>query len=281
MSVGIMFAVLFGALLHAGWNAMIRGSTERTLDTVLVVAGAATISALALPFAPLPAPASWPYLIASGAIHVAYFMLVALSYRHGELSFAYPLMRGSAPVVSAIAAALLLSESLSAGSWLAVLLIGGGVMLMAADSWRRGAFQGRATLAALATAAVIVVYTLVDGIGVRLSGHAAAYTGWVFVLTAIPLVALFLRRSGAATRAHFRRCWHRGLLGGACTLGSYGLSLWAMTHAPIALVAALRETSVIFGALLAVLLLGERPGRMRWLAIFIVTAGAATIKLVQ
>ncbi len=276
-----MFAVLFGALLHAGWNAMIRGSTERTLDTVLVVAGAAAIAALALPFAPLPAPASWPYLIASGAIHVAYFMLVALSYRHGELSFAYPLMRGSAPVVSAIAAALLLSESLSAGSWLAVLLISGGVMLMAADSWRSGAFQGRATLAALATAAVIVVYTLVDGIGVRLSGHAAAYTGWVFVLTAIPLVALFLRHSGAATRAHFRRCWHRGLLGGACTLGSYGLALWAMTHAPIALVAALRETSVIFGALLAVLLLGERPGRMRWLAIFIVTAGAAAIKLVQ
>jgi drug/metabolite transporter (DMT)-like permease len=281
MSAGVMAAVLLGALLHAGWNALIRGSSERTLDTVLVVAGAALIAALALPFAPLPAAASWPFLLASGLIHVAYFLLVALSYRHGELSFAYPLMRGAAPVVSALAAALLLSESLPAGSWLGVLLIGGGIMLMAADSWRSGAFQGRAALAALATAAVIVVYTLVDGAGVRLSGHAAAYTGWVFVLTAIPLVAMFLCRNGAAARAHFRRCWHRGLLGGACTLGSYGLALWAMTHAPIALVAALRETSVIFGALLAVLLLGERPGRLRWAAIAIVSAGAAAIKLVQ
>lgn len=276
-----MLAVLFGALLHACWNALIRGSTDRTLDTVLVVAGAAVIAACALPFAPLPAPASWPFLIASGLIHVVYFMLVAQSYRHGELSFAYPIMRGSAPVVSAVAAALLLTESPSAGGWLGVLLISGGVMLLAADSWRTGAFQGRAALFALATAAIIVVYTLADGIGARLSQQAAAYTGWVFVLTALPLVTIFLARSGAATRGYFRAHWRRGLLGGACTLGSYGLALWAMTQAPIALIAALRETSVIFGALLAFALLGERLSRVRWTAIAVVTAGAVVIKLVQ
>lgn len=281
MALDVMLAVLFGALLHACWNALIRGSTDRTLDTVLVVAGAAVIAACALPFAPLPAPASWPFLIASGLIHVVYFMLVAQSYRHGELSFAYPIMRGSAPVVSAVAAALLLTESPSAGGWLGVLLISGGVMLLAADSWRTGAFQGRAALFALATASIIVVYTLADGIGARLSQQAAAYTGWVFVLTAIPLVTIFLARSGAATRGYFRAHWRRGLLGGACTLGSYGLALWAMTQAPIALVAALRETSVIFGALLAFALLGERLSRVRWAAIAVVTAGAVVIKLVQ
>lgn len=281
MTPDVMIAVLFGALLHACWNALIRGSTDRTLDTVLVVACAAVIAACALPFAPLPAPASWPFLIASGLIHVIYFMLVAQSYRHGDLSFAYPIMRGSAPVVSAVAAALLLTEYPSAGGWMGVLLISGGIMLLAADSWRTGAFQGRAALFALATAAIIVVYTLTDGIGARLSQQAAAYTGWMFVLTAIPLVAIFLARNGRATCSYFRRHWHRGLLGGACTLGSYGLALWAMTQAPIALVAALRETSVIFGALIAATLLDERLSRVRWTAIAVVTVGAVVIKLVQ
>lgn len=276
-----MFAVLFGALLHACWNALIRGSTDRTLDTVLVVVAAALIAAAALPFTPLPASASWPFLIASGLIHVVYFMLVALSYRHGELSFAYPIMRGSAPVVSAIAAAVLLAESPSTGGWLGVLLISGGVMLLAGDSWRRGVFQGRAAVFALATAATIVIYTLVDGVGARLSGHAAAYTGWVFVLTAIPLLIIFIARDGVSSRAYLRQHWRRGLVGGICTLGAYGLALWAMTRAPIALVAALRETSVIFGALLAVMLLGERLSRTRWAAIAVVTAGAIAIKLVQ
>lgn len=274
-----MLAVLLGALLHASWNALIRGSADRTLDTALVAAGGGLIAACALPFVPLPAPASWPFLIASGLIHVVYFLLVALSYRHGELSFAYPIMRGSAPAVSAIAAALLLAEVPSPGGWLGVLLICGGVMLLAGDSWRTGAFHGRTALFALATAGTIVIYTLVDGAGARLSGHAAAYTGWVFLLTAIPFTGLFLSRDGAATAGYLQRHWRRGLVSGACSLGSYGLALWAMTQAPIALVAALRETSLVFGALLAATLLRERITRMRWAAILVVVAGAVAIKL--
>lgn len=279
MTIDVMLAVLLGALLHAVWNAMIRGSDNRTLDTVLVVAGAGALMIAMLPFAPLPAPASWPYVIASGAIHVAYFLLVAMSYRHGELSFVYPIMRGSAPAASAIAAALLLAEVPAAGGWLGVALICGGVMLLAGDSWRTGSFHGRAALFAIGTAAVIVVYTLVDGIGVRLSGHAASYTGWVFLLTAAPLVTIFMVRNRTATAAYLRQHWRRGLFGGACTLASYALALWAMTRAPIALVAALRETAVIFGVLIAALVLHERITRIRYLSILIVTAGAATIKL--
>jgi len=279
MTTDVMLAVLLGALLHASWNALIRGSADRTLDTVLIVAGGAAIAACALPFAPLPAAASWPFLIASGLLHVVYFLLVALSYRHGELSFAYPIMRGSAPAVAAVAAALLLAEVPSPGGWLGVLLICGGVVLLAGASWRTGAFQGRTALFALATAATIVIYTLVDGAGARLSGHAAAYTGWVFVLTAIPFTGLFLARNGTTTASYLQRHWRRGLAGGACSLGSYGLALWAMTQAPIALVAALRETSVVFGALLAATLLHERITRVRWVATLIVVAGAVAIKL--
>lgn len=279
MTIDVMLAVLLGALLHAVWNAMIRGSANRTLDTVLVVAGAGTLMVLMLPFAPLPAPASWPYVIASGAIHVVYFLLVAMSYRHGEMSFVYPIMRGSAPAVSAIAAALLLAEILPSAGWQGVALICGGVMLLAADSWRNGSFHGRAALFAFGTAGVIVIYTLVDGIGVRLSGHAASYTGWVFLLTAIPLLAIFLLRDRAATTRYLQQHWRRGLFGGACTLASYALALWAMTRAPIALVAALRETAVIFGVLIAALVLRERITRIRYLSILIVSAGAVAIKL--
>lgn len=274
-----MLAVLLGALLHASWNALVRSSSDRTLDMVLVVCGAAVITACLLPFAPLPAPASWPYLIASGLIHVAYFTLVALSYRHGELSFAYPLMRGSAPVFSAIAAAALLAEWPGTGGWLGVLLICSGVMLLAADSWRNGRLNRHATLFALTTAGTIVIYTLVDGVGARLSGNAAVYTGWVFLLTAIPLLALFTAINGRRTTVYLQKNWKRGLLGGACTLGSYALALWAMTQAPIALVAALRETSVVFGTIIAATVLHEPVSRTRWLAILVVLAGAVAIKI--
>lgn len=279
MAIDVMLAVLLGALLHAVWNAMIRGSSNRTLDTVLVVAGAGVLMLCALPFAPLPAPASWPYIIASGIIHVAYFLLVAMSYRHGELSFVYPIMRGSAPAVSAIAAALLLAEVPPAGGWLGVALICGGVVLLAGDAWKKRAFNGNAALFAIGTAGIIVVYTLVDGVGVRLSDHAASYTGWVFLLTAVPLLTIFLVRDRATTTAYLQRHWRCGLFGGACTLMSYALALWAMTQAPIALVAALRETSVIFAVLIAALVLRERITRIRYLSILVVTAGAAAIKL--
>jgi len=274
-----MLAVLLGALLHAAWNALIRSAANRTLDTVLVVSGAGAIMLALLPFLPLPAAASWPYLLASGAIHVAYFLLVAGAYRHGELSFAYPLMRGSAPVLSAIAAALLLAEVPAVYGWVGIALICGGVLLLAGDARRRAVFHGRAALFAFCTAGSIVVYTLVDGVGVRLSNHAAAYTGWVFLLTAAPLLAIFLVRDRTTTIDYARQYWGRGLFGGACTLTSYALALWAMTQAPIALVAALRETSVVFGALLAATLLKERLSASRYAAILLVVAGAAAIKL--
>src|SRR5690606_1159201 len=154
-----------------------------------------------------------------------------------------------------------------------------GVLRLAGDAWRKATPQGNATLFALGTAGIVVIYTLVDGVGVRLSGNAAVYTGWVFLLTALPLTGIFLLRDRAATLAYARPHWRRGLFGGACTLASYALALWAMTQAPIALVAALRETSVVFGTLLAALLLKERVSRTRYAAIGVVVAGAVAIKL--
>ena len=274
-----MAIVLFAAALHAGWNALVRASAEKFRDAVLIVLGAAFWATCLLTQVPVPDLESWPYLAASVLIHVAYFTLLAYSYREGQLSFAYPLMRGSAPAMSAIAAALLINESPSPGGWAGVLLICCGVLVLAGDSWRTGTFRAAPAAFALTNAGVIAAYTLIDGQGARLSGHAFSYTGWMFVLTAALLLAVSAARNGREMLRHVRRGWRRSLLGGACTLASYGLALWAMTRAPIALVAALRETSVVFAAIIAASFLKEPITRLRYASIVTVSAGAVAIKL--
>jgi len=274
-----MFLVLLGAALHATWNVIIKAGSDKLLDTILVTCGSASIAALALPFAPLPEKASWPYLAASVAIHFAYFTLVALAYRTGELSYAYPIMRGSAPPLTAVVAAVTVREPLSFGAWLGIALISAGILALTGDSWRSGRFPFAPAAFGLLNAVVIVAYTLVDGIGVRLSGHAWSYILWLFLLIPIPLLALVLLSRPRAFATQLCTRWRPGFLGGVCTTAAYGVALWAMTVAPIALVAALRETSVIFGTVFASLFLKERFGPVRYLAAGAVTAGAVAIML--
>jgi drug/metabolite transporter (DMT)-like permease len=279
LSLDVMAIVLFAAALHAGWNALVRVSSEKFQDTVLIVLGAAVWTGFLLLFVPIPAVESWPHLAASVLIHVAYFALVAFSYRGADLSFAYPLMRGSAPAMSAVAGALLIKESPSPGGWAGVFLISCGVLVLAGDSWRSGTFRTAPAVLALANAGVIGVYTLVDGQGARLSRHAFSYTGWMFLLTALLLLAVSAASEGREFLRRIQLGWRRGLLGGACTLASYGLALWAMTRAPIAVVAALRERSVVFAALIAACFLNEPVTRLRYASILAVTAGAVAIQV--
>lgn len=280
MTFEVMAVVLFSALLHAGWNALVRASDDKFLSTLHVVGGAGTLAALLLPALPLPALASWPWLLASALVHVLYFVLVARAYSGADLSFAYPLMRGTAPVLTAACAAALMGEMLAPGGWLGVALISTGVLALAWQAWRHSAaHQPAAVAAALVNAAVIALYTLVDGQGVRLSGHALAYTGWVFLLTALGLLAWGLLRRGRAVLRPTPGRWRAALLGGGGTLAAYSLTLWAMAQAPIALVAALRETSIVFGALLGWLFLKEHIARGRYLAIGLICAGAVGIRL--
>src|SRR4051812_3155643 len=279
MSVQVMLIVLLAAFLHASWNAVVKSSRDKFLDIVLVTAGSALLSAIALPFLPLPASASWAYVAASVVIHIGYFALVAVAYRAGDMSFAYPLMRGTAPLLVTIASGPLIGEYLSLGAWAGVLLISAGVFGMTLVHRAPGAAGLRAVSPALANAVVIAAYTIVDGAGVRLSGQAAAYTMWVFLGTALPLVAWAWLRRRDDLAAHFRSRWHFGLIGGACTLGAYVLALWAMTQAPVALVAALRETSILFGTAISALVLKERFGWTRHAAAAVVVSGAIILKL--
>ncbi|HUH67296.1 MAG TPA: DMT family transporter [Syntrophales bacterium] len=278
MSIGVMAVILLAALLHATWNSLIRAGEDKMLTAFLIVAGAGLVTACFLPFVPIPAPASWPYLAASIVIHVVYFYFVAISYRGAELSFVYPIMRGSAPAISAVVVVFVLNESPSTLGWAGVLIVCSSIVLLTADSWRTGTLRFTPTAIALANAGVIVIYTVVDGIGARASGHAFSYTGWMILLTALPAtIFCFITRPQFLASIHAN--FVRAIASGACTFGSYALALWAMTQAPIALVAALRETSVVFGTIIAATFLHEKVSPIRYLAILGVTAGAIAIKL--
>jgi drug/metabolite transporter (DMT)-like permease len=279
LSLAVMFLVLLGAALHATWNVIIKAGSDKQLDTMLVICGGAILAAFALPFIPLPERASWPYLGASVVIHFFYFILVALAYRTGDLSYAYPIMRGSAPPLTALVAAVTVREPLSFGAWLGIALISVGILALAGDSWRSGRFPFASTVFGLLNAVVIMAYTIVDGIGIRASGNASSYILWLFFLIPLPLLLFTLLTRPKAFMVQMRLRWKAGFLGGICTAGSYGLALWAMTVAPIALVAGLRETSVIFGTVFACLFLKERFGVARYAAAILVTAGAVAIKV--
>jgi drug/metabolite transporter (DMT)-like permease len=283
---GVIAAVLGAALLHATWNALVkaRGNAGAPADplpaTVLVVLGGAIVSALLLPFMTAPAPPSWPFIAASSLTQCAYYLLLIETYRSGDMSHAYPLMRGSAPLLVALANGPLTGEGLKPAQWMATLLICGGVLAMGAAGKAQGAAtHRRTTVFALLTACVIALYTLIDGAGVRRSGAPAAYTMWIFLLTGAAVTAWSAR---GRVRELFRLARDRPLLlpvGGASTVGSYGIALWAMTLAPVAAIAALRETSILFATGIAALFLRERVGRGRLLAVGLIACGAVAMRL--
>ncbi len=279
MAWNIVLLVLFGAALHAAWNTLIKSESDHFLSTALIVAGSALIGILILPFASFPLPASLPYLAASILIHVVYFVLLVQAYRKGDLSLLYPLMRGIPPAITALAAFVLLGESFSLMGWAGVLLVSGGALSLISEARLSSSFRIAPVLLALANAAVIVLYTLVDGTGARLSGNAFSYTAWLLTGTAFTFIVILLVFQGGGIFIRVARQWRKGVIGGVCAFASYGIALWAMTHAPIALVAALRETSILFGAGFAILSLKERVTMYRLLSILLIAAGVASIKL--
>jgi drug/metabolite transporter (DMT)-like permease len=276
MAPSVVAIVLCGALLHAGWNALVKKGRDPFLSSVLVAGGAGLISLPLLPFLTQPAAASWPYALASTVIHYAYY---------GLLAAAYPLMRGSAPLLVAVSSLPLLGEHLSVTQYAAVACISGGIFGLwfatrsgaGADADSRS--RRKSTAYALLNALVIAAYTLIDGLGARASAAPAAYVMWLHVLSAIGLLAWCFLRCPRDLSDYARQYWKVAILGGAGTLGAYGLALWAMTVAPLAAVAALRETSILFAALIAKFFLSERIGSKRALAIAAIATGAVLMRL--
>ncbi|MDG3442614.1 EamA family transporter [Nitrospirillum amazonense] len=280
MSIAVFAIVLFAALLHATWNALVKGAGDKLMAAVLVAGGAALIAIVTLPFLPLPAAASWPYLVTSSVLQILYLTLVARAYHVADMSQTYPLMRGTAPLLVALVSGLWLHEALSLHALLGVGVICAGILSMAWVGRRGGPGGGTTgTRLALLTAVVIAGYTLVDGHGVRLSGAPASYVLWGVLLNGVPLVAWALLARRRTFLQHVIRQWPRGLVGGAGTLISYGLALWAMTVAPVAVIAALRESSILFGTAIAGLVLKERVGPRRLAAACLIAVGAMVLRL--
>ena len=278
LSLGVTFAVLGAAFLHALWNALLKASAgEPMLDTALIVAGSCVVCIPLLPFVPFPAAQAWPFAIASAVIHFVYYVLLGHAYRLGDLSFAYPLMRGVAPAIVTILGIAFLDEKLDAKTILGIAMICAGIVTIA---WFA---SGRHTMAAagfaLGNAVIIAVYTLIDGAGARAAGNALSYVIWLMPIEGIPFLAYVWMRRGRPAADYIAVRWRRGLLGGGASMGAYAIVLWAMTLAPIAIVAALREVSVVFAALMGTWFLKESFGWRRLVGAIGVAAGVAALRL--
>jgi len=276
----VFIAVLFGALCHASWNALIKVGLDPLSTTALIAVGGAVVGIICLPFAGVPAAAAWPWMIASAFIHLLYFAALIESYRTGDLGQVYPIARGSAPLMTAAASAVFVGESLSAGIWIGIATLAFGVLMLSLRGGRDlAAFDRRGVGFALLTALTICAYSIVDGIGARASLNPQAYVLWLLVGDAIALAPYALWRDRAAVVKALRVFWLRGLAGGVLQALSYGIALWAMTLAPIAIVASLRETSVLFGTVIAVVALKEPLRPIRIGAAVLIVCGLVLIRL--
>ena len=276
----VFLAVLFAAACHAGWNALIKVGLDPLSTTTLISLGAGLVALALVPLVGVPAWAAWPWLIASVIVHLCYFASLIESYRTGDLGQVYPIARGSAPLMTAAATTVFVGEKLSLIGWTGILSLVAGVLLLSARGGRELAEVDRRAIGfALFTALTICAYSVVDGIGARLSANPNAYSVWLFIGIAFVMLPYAIYRDGPDVIPAMRRFWRRGLAGGALQLLSYGIAIWAMTAAPIAIVATLRETSVLFGAVIAVVVLKEPLRAARIVAACLIVCGLILIRL--
>jgi drug/metabolite transporter (DMT)-like permease len=275
----VFAVVMAAAVLHAGWNALLKIGLDRFLTASLIQIGAGCIALLALPFFHLPLTGAWPYIALSALLHIGYNIFLSRAYQHGDLSQAYPIARGSSPLLVALLA-LLAGDALHAGQWAGLLVLVGGIWLMA---WRGGhaggAPSGPLVLNALATAACIAGYTLSDALGARTNGDAIAYALWLFAVNGVVAAMVIAGRRGPGIFLQLGPHWRGGLAGGAMSMLAYSLVIWATTQAPVAMVSALRETSVLFALLIGWLFLKESMPALRLIACCVIAAGVALMKL--
>lgn len=276
MPVSVLALVLLAAFIHASWNALLRGGADRFRTNALMTLSGALFALLCIPFLPLPAPASWPYILASGLTHFIYCLLLVRMYREGDLGHTYPIARGTSPLLVSLGGLLLAQERLSPAVILGIVLVSLGIFALSLGGHlRRGHF-----LTALLVGVTIAIYSVIDGLGVRHSGHAPSYTAWMVLLYGLmmPLFFLIVRR-GRHVLPTSRRELLAGLGGGIISVVGYGIVIWAMGNAPMGPISALRETSVLFAILLGSLFLREKLTLQKLSAALLILTGAALLQL--
>ncbi|MEU6391326.1 DMT family transporter [Streptomyces sp. NPDC046939] len=268
-------AVLLAAVTHASWNALAHHITDKLVGFTLISGGGALIGLLMAPFAPLPAAGAWPYLVLSAVIHIAYYALLMTSFRLGDFGQAYPIARGTAPLVVTALAAVFAGEI--PGGWQAAGVAVSCAGLTGLAVWGlRGSGRRpdwKAIGAALATGVSIAAYTVVDGLGVRASGTSVGYIAWLMVLEGVGVPAYAVYRWRGETVLRLRPFALLGLVGAALSVTAYGLVVWAQTRADLAPVSALRESSIIVGAAIGAVFFKERFGLPRIVAAGVMVAG--------
>ncbi len=280
MSEFAVALVLSAAVLHATWNAIVKGTRARALVLAAVAGTHGTVGLLMLLWFEFPQPASWPYIAASATTHYGYYYFLSLAYKWGDLSRVYPISRGIAPLLVSLGALIFAGEQLSAPGWGGIALVSAGICLLAFFSKGPSVPDPRSTAAAVATGLIIASYSVIDGIGVRLSGSPFGYIGWLFFTEFLVTLFVFARLRPKFT-PEVRATLRVGYLGGLCAVAAYALVIYANTLAPLGMVSALRESSVIIAALFGVVIFRERPWISRLAAAVTVGAGVLVLTLTR
>jgi len=276
----VFFAVIAAAVMHATWNALVKVSGDRLFSMAVMMF---THSLLAAPFVfyfGFPDPNAWIWIGLSVVIHLFYYLAVVNQYRYGDLSYVYPMSRGSAPLLVCFIAYFFVGEALTTTGVIAIIVISLGILALAAPPRLKFTLPGKATMAALFTAITIAGYTFVDGMGGRADPEVFRYIAWLFVFEGVPLLIIVLiRRTPAELISSWNTIGLKSLFGGALSTAAYALVIWAMSLSPLAAVSALRETSVIFAALIGTYLMKETLGPRRIAASTLVATGVVILQI--
>ncbi|MFZ1468418.1 MAG: DMT family transporter [Paracoccaceae bacterium] len=278
MTIGVFAAVMAAAFLHALWNALIKLGTSKVGGMVILSMVEVPIGLAVAAFAPAIDPAAIPWVIAAGCTHFAYKFFLSYAYERGDLSRVYPIARGAAPMLVAVVGAAFLHDAVTGQQYLAIAVLAAGILLMARGVFTSG--ENRRLLPfALGSALATATYTMIDGLGARVSGAPVAYVAWVFVADGMIFSIGMIALRGVDVIPRNGHAWRLGALASAASYGAYAVSIWAMTFAPIALVAALRETSILFAVLIGWLFFGERMGRDKAIAAAVIVTGVILSRL--
>lgn len=281
MTALVFIVVLFAAVLHASWNALLKSQADKPLAMTAVVLGHLPFGLAVMALTPMPARESWPYLIAGAVLHIGYQMFLLFSYRIGDLTHVYPIARGVAPLIVAAVSVALLGATLTGSETFAIALIGVGILSLAFVRHTDGLRNPHAAATALVTGCFIAAYSLVDGSGARVSSSAFGYFAWLSVLNALVFAPVMMVWRPGTVRRAFTDGAHVAAIGGGASYLAYSLVVWAFTQAPIALVTALRETSIVFALLIGVIFLRERLNLVKLLSTMTTLGGAILLRLAR
>jgi len=281
MSLTVFLAVMGAALMHAVWNALVKGGSDKLMNMTAIVLGHTPIVLILLPFVDLPAPESWPYLIGSIGLHIGYQLFLILAYRLGDLSQVYPIARGSSPLIVAAVSVLIMGVTLHVSEWLAIVVIGVGIISMCVTRQADGLRNRNAALAAIITGCFISSYSLVDGTGARLAGTALGYYSYQTIgnIVIFAVIVTFMRRRMLVDIA--QRGKKVFVVGGTASFAAYATVMWAFTQAPIPLVVALRETGIVFALLIGVFFMGEKLNLVKLSSTMMTLGGAIILRLAR